>query len=52
MGKYEWDMFTIADMVKDGMSALEKLDRVMKRFKRSNTTFFNGYTAARMIVND
>jgi hypothetical protein len=36
----------------EGDKALEKLDRVMKRFKRSNSTFFNGYQAARTIVDD
>ncbi|WP_103069585.1 hypothetical protein [Aquimarina sediminis] len=29
-----------------------KLDKVMKRFKRTNTTFYNGYLAARIIVGD
>ncbi|MEO9870966.1 hypothetical protein [Ekhidna sp.] len=28
----------------------DKLDKVMKRFKRSNFTFYNGYLAARTIV--
>ncbi len=42
----------LADLVTLGTNALEKLDRVMKRFKRSNTTFYNGYIAARSIVND
>ena len=28
-----------------------KMDKVMKRFKRTDTNFFNGYEAARVIVN-
>ncbi|WP_062059424.1 hypothetical protein [Aquimarina longa] len=29
-----------------------KMDKVMKRFKRTNTTFYNGYLAARIIVGN
>ena len=29
----------------------EKLDKVMKRFKRSNITFYNGYLAARTVID-
>ncbi len=43
---------SITDLIREGSNALEKLDRVMKRFKRSNSTFYHGYTAARSIVND
>lgn len=35
----------------EGKTALIKLDRVMKRFKRSNSTLYNGYQAARTVVN-
>ena len=43
---------SIEELIDEGDKALEKLDRVMKRFKRSNSTFFNGYQAARTIVDD
>ena len=43
---------SIEGLMDEGDKALEKLDRVMKRFKRSNSTFFNGYQAARTIVDD
>lgn len=29
----------------------QRLDKVMKRFKRSNTSFYNGYEAARIVMN-
>ncbi|WP_420578493.1 hypothetical protein [Ekhidna sp.] len=43
---------SIDDLMKEATVVLEKLDRVMKRFKRSNTTFYSGYVAARTIVDD
>jgi len=43
---------SIEDLVSQGDDALVKLDRVMKRFKRSNATFYTGYEAARTIVDD
>ena len=30
---------------------VERLDKVLKRFKRANASFYQGYTAARTIVN-
>ncbi|WP_420576742.1 hypothetical protein [Ekhidna sp.] len=42
---------SIEGLIDEGDKALEKLDRVMKRFKRSNTTFYNGYIASRTIVD-
>ena len=30
---------------------VSKMDKVMKRFKRTDTNFYNGYLAARIIVN-
>ncbi|MEO1255275.1 MAG: hypothetical protein AAFY41_10375 [Bacteroidota bacterium] len=43
---------SIETLVADGMEALNKLDKVMKRFKRSNSSFYTGYEAARTIVDD
>ncbi|WP_370090400.1 hypothetical protein [Ekhidna sp.] len=43
---------TLEEMIADADAALQKLDKVMKRFKRSNSSFFNGYMAARTIVDD
>lgn len=42
----------IEDLIKEGSQALERLDKVLKRFKRSNKNFYYGYEAARMIVDD
>lgn len=30
---------------------LNKLDNVLKRFKRSNVSFYNGYIAARQVID-
>lgn len=43
---------SISDLLTEGVSVLEKLDRVMKRFKRSNATFYLGYLAARTVIDD
>lgn len=43
---------SIEDLMTEGTNALSKLDRVIKRFKRSNTAFYNGYMAARTVVDD
>ena len=37
--------------LKEASAVLDRLDRVMKRFKRSNTSFYNGYQASRLIVD-
>ncbi len=42
----------IAELFKLVTVVMEKLDRVMKRFKRSNASFYTGYLAARAIVNN
>ena len=41
---------TIETLMDEGTLLLEKLDRVMKRFKRSNASFYAGYLSARTIV--
>lgn len=40
----------IEDLFEEADDFVKKLDMVMKRFKRSNTTFYNGYLASRVIV--
>lgn len=42
---------SLEDLMLEADQAIEKLDKVMSRFRRSNVTFFNGYTAARVIVD-
>ena len=42
----------IASLIKAGSTALEKMDRVLKRFKHANVDFYNGYTSARKIIGD
>ena len=39
-------------LFKDAITATNKLDKVMKRFKRSSVSFYNGYLAARTIVDN
>ena len=41
----------IATLFREGTTATEKLDRVMKRYKRANANFYNGYVAARRVVD-
>ncbi|MEP4095758.1 hypothetical protein [Reichenbachiella sp.] len=43
---------SLKDQFSEGKMAITRLDRVMKRFKRSNASFYNGYLAARTVVND
>jgi len=39
-------------LFREGTTATEKLDRVMKRYKRANANFYNGYVAARKVVDN
>lgn len=39
-------------LFKDAITITQKLDNVMKRFKRSNVSFYNGYLAARTVVDN
>lgn len=39
-------------LFKEATTVTEKLDKVMKRFKRTNPSFYNGYLAARTIVDN
>ncbi len=41
---------SIETLMDEGSLYLEKLDRVMKRFKRSNQSFYTGYLSARTII--
>lgn len=43
---------SLEELFDSGREATEKLDRVLKRFKRANASFYNGYIAARKIVDD
>ncbi|PKV52421.1 hypothetical protein ATE84_4536 [Aquimarina sp. MAR_2010_214] len=44
---------TLSDLFDQTSTLLNsKIDKVMKRFKRANTTFYNGYLAARIIVGN
>ncbi|NQZ77480.1 MAG: hypothetical protein HRT61_15465 [Ekhidna sp.] len=40
----------INELLEEARTFAEKLDRVMKRFKRSDFTFYNGYVASRTLV--
>jgi len=40
----------VEELLDQARAYSQKLDKVMKRFKRSNVTFYNGYLAARTIV--
>ena len=42
---------TLEDLFKQASETLEKIDRLMKRFKRSNITFYNGYQGSRKTIN-
>ena len=39
-------------LFKEGNTTADKLDRVLKPFKRASASFYNGYEAARKIVNN
>ena len=41
---------SIDDLFKVAADFISRLDKVMKRFKRSNTTFYSGYQAARQVI--
>lgn len=41
----------IEELMREATVVLDKIDRVMKRFKRTNSIFYNGYLAARTIIN-
>lgn len=43
---------TLEVLFAEGDATLKRLDNVLKRFKRSNPSFYTGYQAARLIVND
>ncbi len=42
---------SLGDLFKEATPLLKKLDNVIKRFKRSNISFYNGYTSARQIID-
>ena len=39
-------------LFKNAVTTTKKLDNVMKRFKRSNISFYNGYLAARTVLDN
>lgn len=41
---------SVEEYMEEANDYAEKLDKVMKRFKRSNVTFYNGYLAARTVI--
>ena len=41
---------SVEEYLAEATEYAEKLDKVMKRFKRSNVTFYNGYLAARTVI--
>lgn len=43
---------SLEDLFKEGTKAVGRLDNVLKRFKRSNPAFYNGYIAARTVVDN
>ena len=43
---------SLEDLMSETTLLLTKLDGVMKRFRRSNATFYAGYEAARTIVEE
>ncbi len=42
----------LLELYVEGDKVLSRLDNILKRFKRSNTAFYNGYQAVRYIVKD
>jgi predicted DNA-binding protein len=42
---------SLAELFDAASQTLDRLDNVLKRFKRSNPSFYTGYQAARMIVD-
>ncbi|MGL1886761.1 MAG: hypothetical protein OCD76_09615 [Reichenbachiella sp.] len=42
----------LLELFEEGDKVLGRLDNILKRFKRSNTAFYNGYQAARFVVKD
>lgn len=43
---------SLENLFDEGSQSLEKLDRVLKRFKRANASFYLGYEAARKVVHN
>ena len=41
---------SILALMEEGTTAISRLDKVMKRFRRSNPSFYTGYTASRTVV--
>ncbi|MDN5204591.1 hypothetical protein QQ008_24580 [Fulvivirgaceae bacterium BMA10] len=39
-------------LLKEGGIVLERIDRVLKRFKRANSSFYNGYLASRKVIDN
>ncbi len=43
---------SLDELFKAAGNYINRLDKVMKRFKRSNTRFYHGYQAARQVIDD
>lgn len=43
---------SLEGLIDQGSDILNRMDKVMKRFKRSNSGFYNGYLAARTIIDN
>lgn len=43
---------SLEELIGQGSDILNRMDKVMKRFKRSNSGFYNGYLAARTIIDN
>lgn len=41
----------LEELFKEGNKILDRMDKVLKRFKRTNPAFYNGYSAARTIID-
>ena len=42
----------LEELFKEGNKVLARLDKVMKRYKRSNSSLYNGYLAARKVIKN
>ncbi|MEP2024666.1 hypothetical protein [Reichenbachiella sp.] len=43
---------SLESLFEQGKECIVKLDRVLKRYKRANASFYNGYLSASKVVND
>ncbi len=43
---------SLSDLFAQCTNVIVKLDRMMKRYSKSNASFYNGYTAARLVIDN